>query len=211
MNLLSFLALFLATVCAVGAGDHFSPGSSSKSPDGKWELMCKAPASNEADARHVLLLKRMRGGVFELRRVEGNSCLALWSPDSSRLAVTDRWASDRSDVWIYSVAHSRSGRSLAKLFPRTAIPREELNGHCYFEAVKWLNGRHLQIRISGHRDEYPASGFEYEFIFDLKSGGFKKVTKKKPNQSVERTRASRLAHSKFAGQWRLASAAHAGR
>jgi len=194
MNLLSTIALFLATMSAVGAGHQFSPASSSKSPDGKWELICKAPANGEADARHVLLLKRIQGSVFELRRVEGNGCLALWSPDSSRIAVTDRWASDRSDVLIYSVAHPRSGRSLAKLFPRTAIPREELNGHCYFEAVKWLNRRHLQIRISGHRDEYPANGFEYEFIFDVASGASKRVTKKEPNQSVERTGASRLAH-----------------
>jgi len=105
----------------------------------------------------------------------------------------------------------RSERSLAKLFPKTAIPREELSGHCYFEAVKWLNGRHLQIRISGHRDEYPANGFEYEFIFDLAADRFKKVTKKKPNQSVERTEASRLAHFEFVGQLQLAPAAHAGR
>ncbi len=191
-NLLSVIALFLATVSAVGAGYHFSPGSSSKSPDGKWEVICKAPLPSEADARDLLLLKRVQGGVFELRRVEGNGCVALWSPDSSRIALTDRWASDRSDVLIHSVAHPRSGQSLARLFPRNAIPREELNGHCYFEAVKWLNGRHLQIKISGHRDEYPAHGFEYEFTFDVASGGFKKVTKKKPNQSMERTRASRF-------------------
>src|SRR2546427_2236787 len=184
MNLLSTTALFLATISALGAGYQFSTTSSCKSPDGKWELICKAPANGEADARHVLLLKRIQGGVFELRRVESNGCLALWSPDSSHIAVTDRWASDRSDVLIYSAARPRSERSLAKLFPRTAIPREELSGHCYFEAVKWLAGRRLQIRISGHRDQYPANGFEYEFIFGLGSGGFKKVTKKKPNQSV---------------------------
>ena len=211
MNLLSSIALFLATISALGAGYQFSPASSNKSPDGKWELICKTPANSEADARHVLLLKRIQGGVFELRRVEGNGCLTLWSPDSSRIAVTDRWASDRSDVLIYSVAHPRSGRSLAKLFPRTAIPREELKGHCYFDALKWLNGRHLQIRIYGHRDEYPANGFEYEFIFDLASGRFRKVTEKKPNQSVERTGASRLVHLGFVRQWPQALAAHAGR
>jgi len=198
MNILSFIALFLATITAVGAGYQFSPAFSSKSPDGKWELICKAPANGEADARHVLLLRRIKGGVFELRRIEGNGCPALWSPDSSCFAVTDRLASDRSDVLIYSAAHPRSERSLAKLFPRTAIPREELDGHCYFEAVKWLSGRRLQIRIWGHRDEYPANGFEYDFIFDIASGGFKKVTKKKPSQSVERTVASRLAHLEFA-------------
>jgi len=176
MNFLSFIALFLATITAVGTGYQFSPAFSSKSPDGKWELICKTPANGEADARQVLLLKRIQGGVFELRRIEGNGCFALWSPDSSRIAVTDRWASDRSDVLIYSVARPRSERSLAKLFPRTVIPREELSGHCYFEAVKWLTGRRLQIRISGHRDEYPAKNFEYDFIFDIASGGFKKVT-----------------------------------
>ena len=200
MNFLSFVALFQATISAVGAGYQFSPAPSSKSPDGKWELICKAPANSEADARHVLLLKGIQGGVFELRRVEGNGCLALWSPDSSRIAVTDRWASDRSDVLIYSVAHPRSERSLAKLFPKTAIPHEELSGHCYFEAVKWLTGRRLQIRISGHRDEYPANHFEYEFIFDLASGEFKKATSKKPKQTMERTGASRLAPLEFVGQ-----------
>jgi len=200
MNFLSFIALFLATISAVGAGYQFSPASSSKSPDGKRELICKTPANGEADARQVLLLKRIHGGVFELRRIEGNRCFALWSPDSSRIAVTDRWASDRSDVLIYSVARPRSERSLAKLFPRTAIPREELSGHCYFEAVKWLTGRRLQIRISGHRDEYPANNFEYDFIFDIASGGFKKVKSKKPNERVERIGASRLAHLEFVGQ-----------
>ena len=196
MNLVPFIALFLATVTAVGAGYHLSPGSSSKSPDGRWELMCKAPASNEADARHVLLLKKMQASVSELRRVEPYGCAALWSPDSSRIAVTDRWASDRSDVLIYSPAHPRTGRSLAKLFSRTAIPREELNGHCYFEAVKWLSGRRLQIRISGHRDEYPANGFDYEFIFDLASGGFKKGNeeKAKPRRGADGSRIV-MAHS----------------
>jgi len=200
MNLLSFIALFLATISAVGTGYQFSPAFSSKSPDGKWELICKTPANGEADARQVLLLKRIQGGVFELRRIEGNGCFALWSPDSSRIAVTDRWASDRSDVLIYSVARPRSESSLAKLFPRAAIPREELSGHCYFEAVKWLTGRRLQIRISGHRDEYPANNFEYDFIFDIASGGFKKVTDRKPNRGVERTGASGLAHLEFVGR-----------
>jgi hypothetical protein len=152
-----------------------STRTSSKSPDGKWELICKAPTNNEADARHVLLLKRMRGGVVELRRIEGNGCHALWSPDSSHLAVTDRWASDRSDVWICSLAHPQSGRSLAKLLPTGAIRNDELSGHCYFESVKWLSSRLLQVRISGHTDEAPVRSFEHDFVFDVQSGGFKQL------------------------------------
>ena len=211
MNLLSFIATFLATISAIEAGNQFSPADSSKSPDGKWELICKAPANSEGDQRHVLLLKRIQGGTFELRRVEGSSCLALWSPDSSHIAVTDFWASDKSDVLIYLVAQPPSERSLAKLFPGTAIPSEELSGHCYFEALKWLNRHRLQIRISGHRDEYPANNFEYEFIFDLASGRFTKVMRKKPNESMERTGANRLAHLEFVSQGPLVPTAHADR
>ncbi len=146
-----------------------------KSPDGKWELICKAPTHDEADARHVLLLKRMRGGVVELRRIEGNGCHALWSPDSCNIAVTDRWASERSDVMIYCVAHVQSGKSVAKLLPKGAIRTDELSGHCYFESVKWLSSRLLQIKISGHTDEAPVRSFEHKFVFDVQSAGFKQL------------------------------------
>jgi len=135
MNLLSFIALSLATVSALGDGYHLSPGSSSKSPDGKWELMCKAPANGVADARHELLLKRIKGGVFELRRIEGHGCPVVRSQDSFSIRHADREECDKLNVLIYSVARLRSVSSLANLFPTAAIARVELNGHCYVEAV----------------------------------------------------------------------------
>src|SRR5207244_8526409 len=122
------------------------------------------------------------GPSFELLRFS-RGCDALWSPDSSRIAVTDWWASDRSDVFIYSVAGRVSKRTVAKLLPKTAIPKKERCGHCYFEARKWLDFHRLQIKISGHTDEAPVYGFEHEYIFDLASGRFQEV-KKKPNQPV---------------------------
>ena len=125
------------------------------------------------------MLTKVGGRPFELRRFD-RGCDALWSADSSRIAVTDWLASDTSDVFIYNVSDPGSGRSVAKLFPRKAIPKEERSGHCYFEASKWLDGHRLQIRVFGHRDEAPANDFEYHYIFDLKSGTFQKATKR-PN------------------------------
>ena len=85
-----------------------------------------------------------------------------------------------------------------------------LTGSISMAIAAFMLARRREPR-SGHRDEYPANGFEYEFIFDLPSGGFKKLTKKKPNQGVEGTGASRSAHVEFVVLWRLAPAAHAGR
>ncbi len=194
MNLLSFIALFVAGISALGAGIQFPSAASSESPDGTWKLTCKGPAKGSADLRHLLLLTRLDGGSFVLRRFD-RGCDALWSSDSSHLAITDWLASSESDVFVYSLGDPVSSKSVAKLFPQSAIPKAERRGHCYFEAIKWLDRRRLQIRVSGHRDEPPANSFEYEYIFDLTSGGFKNVTKKKPNQSVHRTGASRFAQS----------------
>lgn len=169
-------ALLWVIVCASASGHGLPSAHTIKSPDGKWALFA-APSKSPLDARLVLCLRKNHGVTYELRRVEPNGWQARWSPDSSRLAVSDRWASDRSDVLICSVPHPRFETAIAKLFPRTAIPREDLSGHCYFEAVKWLTGSRLQIRISGHRDEYPADGFEYEFVFDLVSGDFVRLPK----------------------------------
>ena len=64
--------------------------------------------------------------------------------------------------------------SVAKKFPRHWILEDELNGHCYFEAGKWLDGQRLLIKVSGHTDEAPVRSFEHAFIFDCAAGGFEK-------------------------------------
>ena len=47
------------------------------------------------------------------------------------------------------VANPASTRSLAKKFPEHLMPGEELTGHCYFEALKWLDRYRLLIKVSG--------------------------------------------------------------
>ena len=54
------------------------------------------------------------------------------------------------------------------------MPGEELTGHCYFEALKWLDHHRLLIKVSGHTDEAPVRGFEHEYIFEWSSGRFEK-------------------------------------
>lgn len=192
MSFLLSIAVGLASVSAVGSSHQFPPPTSIKSPDGNWQLVCKAPTNSQVDALYVLSLRDRQGGLFELRRVEGGGWFAFWSPDSARIAVTDRWASDRSDVVLCSVRFPHSGMSLAKLFPKNVIPSEEINGHCYFEAVDWMDSHRLKIRVFGHRDDYPANGFDYGFIFDCVSGGFKKITGEGPNKSKHRMSSNNL-------------------
>ena len=171
----SLLIMFLlGAMAALGSGFQFPSTGASESPDGKWKLICKSPTNDAADQRHLLLLlNRVEGRGVELRRIDRN-CDTLWSPDSTRIALTDCWASDRSDIFIYSVANPASTRSLAKKFPEHLMPGEELTGHCYFEALKWLDHHRLLIKVSGHTDEAPVRGFDHEYIFDCTSGRFRK-------------------------------------
>src|SRR5258708_5065985 len=105
------VALLVAALPALGAGIQFPSGACSKSPDGKWKLICKSPAYGATDQRHLLrLLSRVQRRSVELRRIDRN-CDTMWSPDSTRIALTDRWASDRSDILIYTVADRVSSKS----------------------------------------------------------------------------------------------------
>jgi hypothetical protein len=111
----------------------------------------------------------------------------LWSADSSSVAVTDWLGSNISDVFIYSVNNAQAGMSLGDLFPKHLLPKAEMTGHCYFEAVKWLNNHRLQIRVFGHTDELRSYSFEYVYAFELSSQRFEKVTTKTlTNRSSER-------------------------
>jgi hypothetical protein len=156
------------------SGVQFPSSNSSESPDGRWMLTCKAPAEGATDLRPLLFLTRVGGPRMQLRRID-RDCEILWSPDSSSFAMTDDWASDRSDVIIYTAGRV-STKSLRALFPAKSIPQAELEGHCYFEARDWLDRHHLQIRISGHTDDPPIHNFEHNYIFNVATGTFEIAT-----------------------------------
>src|SRR2546422_1051408 len=177
MNPLSLIAILVAATSAFGVGIQFPSFASSKSPDGRWKLICKSPAQGEADWPRLLLLNRVKGRSVELRRID-RYCDTMWSPDSARIALTDNWASDRSDIFIYAVADRVSSKSVRELFPTSIIPAEELAGHCYFEAREWLDRRRLRFKVSGHTDEFPVHSFDHEYILEVTSGRVEKATKK---------------------------------
>jgi hypothetical protein len=182
MKSLSFIAFLVGGTSAFSAGIQLPATASSQSPDHRWKLTCKYPAQGAADLRPSLLLTRVGGRTVELRRIDRN-CEIFWSPDSAMFALTDNWASDQSDVLIYWASGRASIKSLAKLFPTNALPKEELQGHCYFQARQWLDRHRLRIEVSGHTDyPPPVYSFEHEYIFDFTSATFEKAVKKRPNK-----------------------------
>ena len=177
------IAMLVVCLSAPGAGYQFPSSGFSKSPNARWKLVCRSPASDGSDTGHRLLLVSVDGISRELRHFDRH-CDTLWSADSSRIAVTDWLGSNLSDVFIYSVTNSQSCISVTDLFPKHAIPPDELRGHCYYEAIKWLDDHRLQIRVSGHTDEASSHSFEYLYLLDLLSQRFKKVTTKTPNKAL---------------------------
>jgi hypothetical protein len=189
MKTLPLLTMLLITSTTLGqewpgAGSHFPPAVRAKSPDGRWELICRNPT----DHLFYLLLRSATKGTFRLLNFD-RCCDGLWSPDSSHIAVTDWASSSGSDVLIYSVAHPRSSLSVAKLFPTNAMATAELHGHCYFSANEWLDNHRLRITVSGHRDEPPATGFNHRFIFDLTLRKFQETARAKSNKALQATAA----------------------
>lgn len=185
MSLLLHTALLLAAITALGAGAQFPSAASDKSPDGRWRVVCRSPEDNSG---HSLLLERSGGATVELRHF-GRACDTLWSPDSAHVAITDWLGSNLSDVFIYSVTNSATGRSVGELFPKGTIPEAELRGHCYFEAAKWLDHHRLRIRVVGHTDEVHAHSFEHTYVFDLRDGHFEEAGTKGRTKTLQATAA----------------------
>ena len=160
----------------MGVGYRFPSDTHAASPDGKWNLKC----TNPRDHWFSLQLQGGAGRAFHLLDFD-RGCNALWSPDSSHIAITDWASSSGSDMFIYSVAHPTSKIAVRTLFPTNSIPTAEWDGHCYLEATKWLDAHRVQIRVSGHTDEWPVRPFEHSFVFDIKSQTFERGNKRWPN------------------------------
>jgi hypothetical protein len=208
MNVLAPILASMMVLPAFGSGVKFPSQASvkAKSPDGKWWVVWNDPSGHQSDPGHRLLL-RSKATTFELRRFD-RACDVLWSPDSSRIAVTDWLGSNLSDVFIYSPENQGLGKSLRDLFPGTAISEPELTGHCYFAATKWLDGHRLGIRVFGHTDEVHAHTFEHKYVFDFGSGRFEAADRKLPNQPHSAN--SRPGGQRRFGSWDMAAVADAG-
>jgi hypothetical protein len=183
MKPLSVIVLILAALPALGVGFQFPSAGFSRSPDARWKLVCKSPGSDSPESGHLLLLVSTNGESRELRYFDRH-CDSLWSADSSQIAVTDWLGSNLPDVLIYSVTNLAPSISVGDLFHKGALSNAEISGHCYFEAIKWLDNHRLQIRVFGHTDELHSQSFEYAYVFDLSSQRFEKMIAKTPNKML---------------------------
>src|SRR5437660_588343 len=79
MNLIALIPVLLVATPALEARVQFPSKAASKSPDGKWQVVCKSPGESDPQSGHLLLLKRIGATSAELQRFDRH-CGVLWSP-----------------------------------------------------------------------------------------------------------------------------------
>jgi hypothetical protein len=110
----------------------------------------------------------------------------LWSNDSRRLAITDWSGSSSAEIYLVEVdAPAPEARQLEISGIGKLVQKEELEGHCYFEALAWEGEHRLWIKIFGHTDENPSHGFTYYLSVDTSSGEAKLLKKEDKEQDKE--------------------------
>ncbi|MCU0894493.1 MAG: hypothetical protein MUD06_09245 [Rhodospirillales bacterium] len=143
------LFILLVTTCYTG-GVNLPTKRFSISPDFRWQVRCVTEKRSEGFLHSILL---SRFGVNEEVSIWvcDRSCDVLWSDDSQRLAITDWTGSSLSELYLVETSVPKARRlevtGIAKL-----IRKEELEGHCYQEALQWESPRRLAIRIFSVRD-----------------------------------------------------------
>jgi hypothetical protein len=185
------LFLVLTAVACNAAGLNFPSVRSSISPDLRWLVRCVTEEQRDGFL-HSVLLSRFGTTKEALVWSCARSCDVLWSADSERLAITDWTGSSLSEIYIVERSAPKA-RRLEVAAIEKLIQKDELEGHCYFEALRWEAEHQLAIRIFGHTDENPAHGFAYYLSVDTLSGVAKLVKKEdqEPNQTLQRNAGSR--------------------
>lgn len=126
---------------------------------------------------HTLYLSRLFGTPETKVWESGRSCDVLWNEDSSRLAITDWTGSNIAEIFLIDVTNPGQATRLEVKNTGSFAQPEELEGHIYWEALKWEDARQLKIRCFGHTDEARGHGFAYYLLVDTQSGMAKLLKK----------------------------------
>jgi hypothetical protein len=182
----SLLLLISAVVCC-GAGVNLPTSQTSLSPDSRWFVRCETTKQSDGFL-HTVYLGRSGEKKEEAIWQATRSCDVLWSADGRCLAITDWTGSNLSEIQIVDVGTAKAHR-LEVAGVEKLIQKEEMEGHFYYEALRWETSRRLQIRVFGHTDENPSHGFAYYLSVDIKSGDTKLLKKEdqEPNQTAQTT------------------------
>jgi hypothetical protein len=153
------------TTCAFAEGVSFPSASTNITPNRLWEIRSEQDKKNEG--AYSLILRNRKTGV-ELRIFSGDRwCEVLWAAGDNKIAITDWSGSNSSEILLQNTNQRETAKPLADAAARAFLTKDELVGHCYWEALKWESRGQLRIRVFGHTDnENPGHQFAYEFIFD---------------------------------------------
>jgi len=125
---------------------------------------------------HKILLRRFDALLETQIYASGRHCDVLWSTVGDKLAITDWSGSNHSEIYIVESSNA-SCRPLVVEEADKLISKDELEGHCYHEALSWDGASKLLIRIFGHTDANPSHGFSYYFLVDVATGSAKFIKK----------------------------------
>jgi hypothetical protein len=164
------LVIFVAT-CVSGfcAGVNFPTSRSCISPDIRWSIRCTTETQG-GGYLHKLYLSRFATDKEEFIYATGRNCDVLWCDDGQRLAITDWVGSNVSEIYIVDVSAPTKALPLEVKNVTKIVQNTELEGHCYYEVLKWRTSHELLVRIFGHTDENPSHGFAYYLLVDTATG-----------------------------------------
>ena len=181
---MKLLFLAILTVACHAQGVKMLTQRVSISPDLRWQVRC-VTRGKETGGIHSILLSRF-GGKGEVPIYEfDRDCDIVWSADGRQLAINDWLGSSVSDVYILETSAPKARKiEISNLL--AIVSKEETEGHCYYEALKWESENKLAMRVFGHTDENPSHGFCYYLLVDTLSQKAALVRKenREPNQAL---------------------------
>jgi hypothetical protein len=164
-HLSSLAVCTMVALCAFAEGAVFGPTvRTNASPKKLWEI--RSEQDNKHEGAYSLILRNRKTGAERQIFRGGRWCEVVWSADDSRIAITDWWGSNSSEIRMLIADRKEPAKPLADAAARAYLTSGEAVGHCYWEALKWEPDGRLRIRAFGHTDENPPHEFAYEFIFD---------------------------------------------
>jgi hypothetical protein len=137
-----------------------------RSPNGEYEIFC--PGKPGSEDFH-LILRRLKGKseseIYHFDRY----LTALWSPDSTTLALTDHLGSNVAESMIIDISAPQNQLSIDSLIFKT-FPDDIWNIHYYVIGRRWLSPTVLEVGAEGHSDQ-PGLPTEFKIIYQVTTGG----------------------------------------
>jgi hypothetical protein len=108
---------------------------------------------DDVDPPHSLYLLDRRTAAKRKLYSYARSVNVSWSPDSSKISITDFGGSDFANCVVLTLSDGSSVDVSADLQRRPDLrPYFEDNDHVYCEIVRWMNVDTLLVRVHGYGD-----------------------------------------------------------